>query len=56
LGLSHPVSSKLLTRKGNEKFRVGMATMHGWRETMEDAHTVDLTLSNHSDYAFFCNF
>jgi len=53
LGLSHPVSSKQLHREGNEHFRVGMATMHGWRETMEDAHTVVLSLPRHPDTAFF---
>jgi len=51
--LSHPVSSKQLHRVGSENFRVGMATMHGWRETMEDAHTVILSLPKHSDTAFF---
>lgn len=27
--------------------------MHGWRESMEDAHCVELTLPKHQDYAFF---
>jgi len=53
LGLSHPVTSKRLYRIGNESYRVGMATMHGWRETMEDDHTVELSLPKHPDYAFF---
>eukprot|EP01127_Copromyxa_protea_P006060 TRINITY_DN15871_c0_g1_i1.p1 TRINITY_DN15871_c0_g1~~TRINITY_DN15871_c0_g1_i1.p1 ORF type:complete len:372 (-),score=68.83 TRINITY_DN15871_c0_g1_i1:95-1072(-) len=30
-----------------------MATMHGWRETMEDAHTIVLKMSRHPDTAFF---
>jgi len=30
-----------------------MATMHGWRETMEDAHTVELSLPKHPDAAYF---
>jgi len=30
-----------------------MATMHGWIETMEDAHSVVLSLPKHSDTAFF---
>jgi len=53
LGLSHPVKSKRLYRLGNEFFKVGMATMHGWRETMEDSHSVLLNLPKHKDYAFF---
>jgi len=52
-GLSHPVSSKQLYRAGNTNFRVGMATMHGWRETMEDAHSVILSLPKHNDVAYF---
>lgn len=38
---------------GNSNYKVGMATMHGWRESMEDAHCVELTLSKHPNYAFF---
>jgi len=53
IGLTHPVSSKQLYRLGNKHFRVGAATMHGWRETMEDAHTIILTMENHPDSAFF---
>jgi len=53
LGLSHPVSSKVLHRKGNKNFRVGAATMHGWRETMEDAHSIVLSMSSHPNTAFF---
>jgi serine/threonine protein phosphatase PrpC len=53
LGLSHPITSKRLYRFGNASYKVGMATMHGWRETMEDDHTVKLSLSRHPDFAFF---
>jgi serine/threonine protein phosphatase PrpC len=53
LGLTHPVSSKQLYRLGNKQFRVGAATMHGWRETMEDAHAIHLSLNNHPTSAFF---
>jgi len=53
LGLTHPVSSKLLYRLGNKHFRVGAASMHGWRETMEDAHTIILNMQNHLDTGFF---
>jgi serine/threonine protein phosphatase PrpC len=27
--------------------------MHGWRESMEDAHCIELSLPKHSDQAFF---
>jgi serine/threonine protein phosphatase PrpC len=47
------VSSKLLYRIGNKHFRVGAATMHGWRETMEDAHVMQLSLEKHPSTAFF---
>uniref|UniRef100_A0A6B2L8Z1 PPM-type phosphatase domain-containing protein n=1 Tax=Arcella intermedia TaxID=1963864 RepID=A0A6B2L8Z1_9EUKA len=53
LGLTHPVASKILYRKGNAHFRVGAASMHGWRETMEDAHTILLSLERHQNSAFF---
>lgn len=52
-GLSHPVSSKRLYRLGDANFKVGMATMHGWRETMEDAHTLVLSLPKHNNFAYF---
>jgi len=32
---------------------VGAATMHGWRETMEDAHAIHLSLEKHPSSAFF---
>jgi hypothetical protein len=65
--LPHPVASKKLHRFGDKNFRVGLATMHGWRPTMEgkchpqllsstttiDAHSVKLSLKNHPDTAFF---
>jgi len=53
LGLSHPITSKLLYRMGNGSYKIGMATMHGWRESMEDAHAIQLSLPKHSDHAFF---
>jgi len=52
LGLSHPISSKRLFRLGNKHYKIGMATMHGWRESMEDAHCVQLSLPKHPDFAF----
>jgi len=53
IGLSHPVSSKVLYRHGNKHYRVGAATMHGWRETMEDAHSIILSMERHPSSAFF---
>jgi len=53
LGLTHPVSSKLLYRSGNKNFRVGASSMHGWRETMEDAHTIILSMDKHPSSGFF---
>jgi len=51
--LSRAVSSKRLYRKGNNIWKVGAASMHGWRETMEDAHCMHLTLEQHPLAAFF---
>lgn len=31
MGLAHPVSSKVLTRSGSEQFKVGAASMQGFR-------------------------
>jgi len=53
LGLTHPVSSKVLCRKGNNIWRIGAASMHGWRETMEDAHCIHLAMERHPTSGFF---
>jgi len=53
IGLSQPVSSKVVHRYGNNLFRVGAATMHGWRETMEDAHSLVLSMPRHPNCGFF---
>jgi len=53
IGLSRPVSSKLLYRLGDKHFRVGAASMNGWRETMEDAHTIILSMEKHPLSGFF---
>jgi serine/threonine protein phosphatase PrpC len=47
------VSSKLLYRLGNKHFKVGAASMHGWRETMEDVYTIVLIMEKHPNSAFF---
>jgi len=43
--LPHPVQSQLLQRRGNKLYRVGTASMHGYRVSMEDAHVVIPSLS-----------
>lgn len=35
MGLSHPISSKLLTRTGNNNFKIGAASMQGYRTGMK---------------------
>jgi protein phosphatase len=40
IGLSSPVESKVLYRLGSPHFRVGGATMQGYRYHMEDAHSM----------------
>jgi len=51
--LSQPLTSKVLQRKGNKYFKVGAASMQGWRDNMEDAHTIILSLPNHEDVGYF---
>lgn len=31
MGLAHPVKSKVLERYGNEKFKIGICSMQGFR-------------------------
>lgn len=45
--LSHPVTSKNVQRFGDQRMRVGVAEMQGYRTNMEDAHTVQLQLKSH---------
>jgi len=44
---------QVLQRKGNKFFRVGASTMQGWRESMEDDHSIKLNLNKHSKCGFF---
>jgi len=53
LGLSHPVTSKVLHRMGTKSYRIGGAQMQGWRETMEDAHSITFELPHHTDSVLF---
>jgi len=50
--LSAPVRSQLLSRCGNDLYRVGVAQMQGWRREMEDAHAVQLSLKNHPNVTY----
>lgn len=52
--LSHPVTSKLLERRGNHLYRIGMTDMQGYRLNMEDAMTVLLGMGEgREDWGFF---
>jgi len=51
--LTQPLMSKIENRKGNRFFRVGATTMQGWRQSMEDAHSIHLTLDNNVNSGFF---
>eukprot|EP01122_Echinamoeba_exundans_P010540 TRINITY_DN3969_c0_g3_i1.p1 TRINITY_DN3969_c0_g3~~TRINITY_DN3969_c0_g3_i1.p1 ORF type:complete len:437 (+),score=107.28 TRINITY_DN3969_c0_g3_i1:125-1312(+) len=53
MGLSHPIQSKMLFRHGDAKFRVGGASMQGYRPEMEDAESIHLSLKNHPNIALF---
>lgn len=47
--LPKPVTTKVLERKQNKAFRVGLASMNGFREKQEDAHAMLLN----NDWGFF---
>ena len=40
--LPKPISCTVLERHGDKHFRVGVAEMNGWRNSMEDAHVVHM--------------
>eukprot|EP01112_Ceratiomyxa_fruticulosa_P022798 TRINITY_DN846_c0_g1_i1.p1 TRINITY_DN846_c0_g1~~TRINITY_DN846_c0_g1_i1.p1 ORF type:complete len:372 (+),score=93.76 TRINITY_DN846_c0_g1_i1:486-1601(+) len=56
MGLSQSVSAKVLERYGNKMYRVGVATMNGFREDWEDAHKVILSLPSLPQYSYFAIF
>ena len=41
--LPKPISCTVLERHGDKHFRVGVAEMNGWRNSMEDAHVIHMT-------------
>lgn len=43
--LSQPIQSQLLQRRGNKNYKCGSSEMHGFRMSMEDAHTIAPCLS-----------
>eukprot|EP01060_Flectonema_neradi_P007648 TRINITY_DN1536_c0_g1_i5.p1 TRINITY_DN1536_c0_g1~~TRINITY_DN1536_c0_g1_i5.p1 ORF type:complete len:448 (+),score=105.59 TRINITY_DN1536_c0_g1_i5:78-1421(+) len=47
--LPKPVTTKVMERKGNQLFRVGVSCMNGMRERMEDAHAIEM----HDTWGFF---
>ena len=51
--LTAPVCSKLLERYENENYQASVCSMQGYRETMEDAIVVNVSLSNHPEYGLF---
>jgi serine/threonine protein phosphatase PrpC len=51
--LSAPIRSQLFQKKGSDQFMVGASEMQGYRMNMEDAMTIDLSLENHKNFAYF---
>jgi serine/threonine protein phosphatase PrpC len=53
--LSHPVTSKFVTRTGTSRYKCGSSEMQGYRINMEDTHSIQLSLndSTHKNVAFF---
>jgi len=51
--ISHPIKAQLVKRMGNKDFRVSSAIMQGLRPEMEDGHSVQLSLENHPNTAYF---
>jgi len=53
MGLSFSIASKVIQRRGNERFRATAVSMQGHRATMEDAHLISLQLANHPKHSLF---
>jgi serine/threonine protein phosphatase PrpC len=51
--LSSPIHSKVLARKGNDFIKVGIASMQGWRQFMEDTYCHKLKFSKFPRASFF---
>eukprot|EP01123_Difflugia_compressa_P013038 TRINITY_DN5827_c0_g1_i1.p1 TRINITY_DN5827_c0_g1~~TRINITY_DN5827_c0_g1_i1.p1 ORF type:complete len:475 (-),score=83.65 TRINITY_DN5827_c0_g1_i1:83-1507(-) len=51
--LPKPLTSKTLIRCGSTNYRVGLASMQGWRVDMEDTHAIQTSLPNHPESGFF---
>ena len=50
------IRSKYLERHGNNQYRVGVASMLGRRESMEDRHVVKLGMEHHPSISYFAVF
>eukprot|EP00811_Abedinium_folium_P035819 NODE_8581_length_1484_cov_9.201916.p1 GENE.NODE_8581_length_1484_cov_9.201916~~NODE_8581_length_1484_cov_9.201916.p1 ORF type:complete len:442 (+),score=125.17 NODE_8581_length_1484_cov_9.201916:86-1411(+) len=49
-GLSSPVTSVVVRRRVSKNFRIGIAEMNGWRNSMEDAHVI---ITHDASWGFF---
>ncbi|KAL3266953.1 hypothetical protein HHI36_011103 [Cryptolaemus montrouzieri] len=51
--LSEPITKKETASWGNSAYKVAASCMQGWRVSMEDSHTVILSLPDDPDASFF---
>jgi protein phosphatase 2C family protein 2/3 len=51
--LSEPAKEKESEHGSNDHLIFASSSMQGWRITMEDAHTTELTLKDKVGYSFF---
>jgi protein phosphatase 2C family protein 2/3 len=51
--LSEPVREKHSDHGANDRLIFASSAMQGWRISMEDAHTTELTLKDKAGYSFF---
>eukprot|EP00474_Spongospora_subterranea_P010262 CRZ10720.1 hypothetical protein [Spongospora subterranea] len=52
MGLSHPVCARLQEQYGNERCKIAVSSMCGFRTSMEDSHTVCLNMKRHPHATF----
>jgi len=50
---NYPVENISICRYGDQNFRIGIASMQGFRHDMEDAHVAMTKLTRHPDVGFF---
>ena len=51
--LSEPVREKHSDHGSNDRLIFASSAMQGWRISMEDAHTTELTLKDKAGFSFF---